>query len=157
MDCFEYGEWGTMRPRFLSDLFLCGLVACAGMQCGPTVEHERIEERNRRSDLILFLGLAAMDRNVCLERDNVDAAQGQTLGPYTNRQCFRISVTASAGSVGMTTPSSSRGNLAVYWAAFFGKQQVLYKDDPAIPISGPGIYYGEASCDTCGSYLFKVD
>ncbi|MBK8399151.1 MAG: hypothetical protein IPL26_28410 [Leptospiraceae bacterium] len=136
--------------RFLTFFFLLSLMT------GCFLFEEDKESKHRAKNKQLFTILISIPFNQCLGQTNMDITEGQTLGPYTVKQCFKITINANT-SVTMLTPSNTTGNLRV-WSSdpFPSRRDALYRDDPTFAITGPGIWYAYTNCDTCTSYSISI-
>lgn len=95
-------------------------------------------------------------RNICLERTNIDITSGQILGPFTEEQCFRITVTGNT-FVKMITPGTTTGYVDVWSSDLIPLiQRVPGVDDPILPIPSPGIWYANLYCSSCMSYSISI-
>ena len=105
------------------------------------------------------IGLAAQIERAsleCLNRSNIIITQGQNIGPYTDRMCFKITINTDT-TVIMVTPGTSTGNATVWSSdALPLKRDIYYEDDPTFTIKGPGTWYADVACSSCTSYTISV-
>lgn len=137
---------------FLLFFFLLSLIT----GCFLFEEDKESKRIDRNKQLFYVLGNLLVNSNSCLERPNIDISSTQTLGPYTERQCFKITINADSLVI-MLTPGTTTGNLRV-WSSdpFPSRRDALYIDDPTFTITGPGIWYAYMNCDTCNSYSISI-
>ena len=143
--------------RFLTIVIL--LTLTTGCFLFEESEEEKSIRRTRKfSDNLIAYGLLAQNSNECLERANINITEGQTLGPYTEDLCFKISISGNTSVNMITFPGTTSGILHVWSSdAIPSKRTILREDDPSLPITGPGIWYANMYCDSiCNSYTISI-
>ena len=138
--------------RFLTFLFLFSLMN----GCFLFEEDKESKRIARNKELAsVFIPLIS-NANECLNRSNIIITQGQNIGPYTDRMCFKITINTDT-TVIMVTPGTSTGNATVWSSdALHLKRDIYYEDDPTFTIKGPGTWYADVACSSCTSYTISV-
>ena len=138
-------------------IFLSFLIVYTGCFLFSETEEEKQARKTRKfSDNLIAYGVLALNKNVCLERTNIDITEGQILSSYAEDLCFKISISGNT-SVTMLTPGTTFGKLTVYSSdAIPLKREILYEDDPTLTITGPGVWYARTRCNTCSSYSVQI-
>lgn len=138
--------------RFMTFLILMSMLSLiAGC------EKDKSSENSKNKMLFNVFLLLTSNSNECLRRANIDIMAGQTLGPYTEDLCFKISINENTSVNMITSPGTTTGTLHVWSSDTFPyKRTVLYEDDPTLSVTGPGIWYAKANCWKCSSYSISI-
>ncbi|MBK8399154.1 MAG: hypothetical protein IPL26_28425 [Leptospiraceae bacterium] len=144
--------------RFLTFFFLLSLMT----GCDEPTESKKQKQMRNAVDVITVLmeiqnTMSNLNSGFCPTSSNkIEITQGQTLGPYNQAKCFKVTVTSNT-TVTMVTPGTTTGDLDVWLSGTFTFwQHVTNEDDPTLPINGPGEWDVNMLCNSCSSYSITV-
>lgn len=143
----------NLSKKIKLTLLLLSLTNCL---FGPDEEEKQARKSYKLATTMNSYFFLSQNRNVCLERTNIDITEGETLGPFTEEQCFKITATGKT-SIKMITPGTTTGFIDVWSSNILPwRQRNPGYDDPTLPIPSRGIWYANVYCSSCTSYSIQI-